>query len=75
MIFWGQKDVYAWRHGGHFGVPKQTNGGMLVSPNNPPGIELYFMLTYSFVLAEKHAHWSRGWKHSIELTIARKGGH
>ena len=24
------------------------------------------MLTYSFVLVEKHAHWSREWNHSIE---------
>ena len=29
---------------------------MLVSPTNPLGIELILMQTFSFVLAEKHAH-------------------
>ena len=38
---------------------------MLVFPINPPGIALYFCSKVSFVLIEKHVHWSRESKRSI----------
>ena len=37
----------------HIGVPNQRNGGMLVSPNNPPGVELYFYANVFFCLGWK----------------------
>ena len=38
---------------------------MSVSPTNPTGIEPILMQTFSFVLVETHAHWSRVWKQSL----------
>ena len=41
---------FTWRHGGHICVPKQRNGGMIVSLTNPQGIEFYSYANFFFCL-------------------------
>ena len=48
-------------------LSKRT-AAMLVSPINPPGIALYSCPKVSFVLLEKHVHWSRESKRYIVVS-------
>ena len=62
----GLLSVFTRRHGDHVGVPKQRNGQPCWCPQLILWeLNSFLMQTFSFVLVEKHAHWSREWKHSI----------
>ena len=59
------QSVFTWHHRSTVGVPEQRNGGMLVSPANPLGIELCSYANTFFCFGWKHAQWSRERKKSI----------
>ena len=56
--------------------PRDVTAAMMVSPTNPPGIELYSYANVFFCFWLKNMlidhvieHWSREWKHSIAINI------
>ena len=64
-----RSSYWVFSHGATVAMLVSLNKGtaaFLVSPTNPPGIELCsYAKVKPFVLVQKHDHWSCEWKHSI----------
>ena len=50
-------------------LSRDVTAAILVSPTNPPGIEVYYHANVFFCFSgTKKGYWSREWKHSIVTT-------